>query len=206
MSKVEILAIEGADRTGKATLSKNLQKRFEARGTRTKLIEVPYNDMVTHKLIYWMLKKKYAKTLPNLFQFVQFVNKFIFQFYLFYFLAFKEHTKYDMIILDRWKTSSLVYGKVGGASKFFISLLSLFLIDADMTIVIGDKTHFRNEVKDVYEKDNDFQRSVKDEYKKSVSAFNDHYYVDNDCSASELELKAFAKIVTFEMLNHKSIY
>jgi thymidylate kinase len=183
-----IVAVEGADRVGKATLTKNLKNDLNKHDISTISLEVPVNDRITYPIIYWMLRNKSAKTLPNVFQFVQFLNKFFFQFLILFISIF-----YDVILLDRWKLSSDVYGKVFGASPAFTFILSLFLMNADKTFIVGDKTYSRNEEQDVYEKDTDLQKEVKKLYRKH-SLRNNHIFLDNNCSQEELLNDAASKI------------
>jgi hypothetical protein len=74
-----LIAVEGADRVGKCTQSTSIVKMFNDMHRRARRIEIPFNDRLTYKVIYWMLRNGLAKKTPNLFQFVQFLNKFLFQ-------------------------------------------------------------------------------------------------------------------------------
>lgn len=151
-----ILAIEGPDRVGKQTQSQMLVAALEADFHKVKLVEVPVRSWVTYKLIYWMLRGGLAKTLPNVFQFVQFLNKWVFQLKLLVMRWF-----YDYIIFDRWALSSIVYGDAGGANKRFNRFLYKFLREPDATLILVGAARTRDEGTDVYERDNPMQNRVR---------------------------------------------
>ena len=153
------IALEGADRMGKFTQTNLLTEVLKSKGYRTKLFEVPFNDHVTYLIVYWMLKNGMAKSLPNLFQFMQFLNKMLFQcFVLPFYLLFN-----DFVVFDRWALSAIVYGNAGGANPHFNSLLYKFLLKPHHTIVLTGNAHIKGN-EDVYEKDDSFQAKVRDSY------------------------------------------
>jgi thymidylate kinase len=79
MKFAKILCIEGGDKMGKETQTKMLVSHLETLGKNVTLVEVPYDDGMTHDIIYKMLKSGSAKDKPYVFQFVHFINKMIFQ-------------------------------------------------------------------------------------------------------------------------------
>lgn len=153
-----MLVIEGPDKVGKQTQSNMLVDALRQDGHKVKLVEVPVKSLVTYSLIYWMLRKGFAKSTPNLFQTVQFLNKWMFQLKLL-FLRWQYH----YIVFDRWSLSAIVYGDAGGANKTYNRFLYRFLREPDATIIMvgaarsGDQT-------DVYEKDNSLQANVRRGY------------------------------------------
>lgn len=156
-----LIAIEGADKCGKATQALKLAQRLRSDGFKVATFEVPYNDHVSHKLIYWFLKKGYAKTLPNLFQTLQCMNKLIFQWTVLLWAFIKN----DFIILDRWKLSSLVYGNATGVNKWLGKLLYYVLKEPDATIILHGTSFKRLSTQDdVYERDFVLQNKVKQAY------------------------------------------
>lgn len=172
----KLIAIEGADRTGKATQSKQLAHALRMYGDRAVRVEVPFNDKVTHGLIYWMLHNGLAKRWPNLFQFVQFMNKFVLQVT---YLLFLRMTC-DFVVLDRWSLSAIVYGDATGVNRTFNRLLYHLLVRPHVTVVLHGPSFKRNTVADVYEKDSDLQKNVRRGYYDWVQAHpSDHELVDN---------------------------
>lgn len=152
-------AVEGPDRVGKQTQTTMLVKRLQDEGNKVKLVEVPFNDQVSYRLIYWMLKNGLAKSLPNVFQFTQFLNKFFFQiFVLPFYLMF-----YDFVVFDRWALSAVVYGNVGGANTEMVGFLDKFLFEPAGMVVLTGKSHIQGD-EDVYERDTSFQATVREYY------------------------------------------
>lgn len=159
--KTAFIALEGSDMSGKTTQTKLLSKSFSDAGFVCRAIKVPFDDKVTHKLIYSMLFSGAAKKYPALFQAVQFCNKLICQ-------ASVMFAKEDVIIFDRWHMSSIVYGTASGLSQSLLDLLSKLLITPDLTLILmrSDSQKFlRDEKQDSYEKDSALQRRVEELYK-----------------------------------------
>lgn len=156
MIPATLIVIEGPDKAGKATQSTMLVDVLTKAGHRTKLVEVPVKSPVTYRLIYWMLRNGMAKSLPNVFQYVQFLNKFFFQVFH---LVFSRWT-HDFIVFDRWALSSIVYGDAGGANKGFTRFLFRRLWQPDGTIIMVGAAR-SGETTDVYESDNSLQSKVR---------------------------------------------
>ena len=175
----KIIVIEGADAVGKATQSKMLTHSLKRYGDRVKLLEIPFNDGVTFDLLYKMLHNGQAKTHPNLFQFIQFLNKFIVQctVLLWYWLIC------DYVILDRWSLSSVIYGDSSGANKKFSRLMYAFLTHPNLTIVLHGNSFARKRANDVYEADRELQSKVRAAYYDWALEFPySHFIVFNTTS------------------------
>lgn len=173
MKRAAIVCIEGADRHGKTTQSKHLLSALIDEGLCPELIKVPYDDGFTHRLIYSMLADGRAKRYKNAFQFMNFVNKLMFQLFVLPFKLFKN----DVIILDRWKLSSIVYGTCDGADPSFCRLIQRFLLAPDATFVLTGEGFQRTDA-DCYEDDVDFQRRVNDMYERMAASRSDCYGID----------------------------
>jgi len=156
---MRIIVMEGPDRVGKATQSSLLCDYLWNCGKKAKVIEVPIHDKVTYKTIYWMLESGHAKKFPRLFQFTQFLNRWMFQTQH---LAELEH-EYDYLIFDRWSLSTTVYGKATGIDDAFVDYLYKRLRKPDYTLVLLGKPHI-HEAEDVYEKDSSLQDKVRELY------------------------------------------
>ena len=159
MSKV--IAIEGADRCGKATQAALLKDYITSIGKTATIVEVPIKDGVTYHVIYWMLRNGLAKKFPKLFQWLQCHNRLIFQWTQ---LARLEH-QYDYIIFDRWSLSSVVYGLAEGLDEEYCNDLYRRLRRPDFTVLLLGKA-YAHEAEDVYEADADLQQRVRDIYAK----------------------------------------
>ena len=151
-----LIAFSGADRRGKTTQSKLLVERLSSMGFHTAYVKVPCGDGFTKRLIYRMLFDGRANRNPNMFQFLNFVNKLLFQLFVLPFMMMR----YDAIILDRWTLCSIVYGSCGGASVEFCKFLQLPLIRPDITFVLTGDGFERNGPSDEYEKDDALQQRV----------------------------------------------
>lgn len=179
------IAIEGADRCGKQTQSKMLTEALAKRGYNVRLMEVPVNDGVTYRLIYWMLKNGTAKRLPNLFQFVQFLNKLIFQVTWLFWLSYTN----DYVIFDRWSLSSVVYGNATGTNRTFVRFLYELLKKPDMTIVLHGARH-TEDTEDVYERDTVLQQNVRKGYLDWALRFpSNHELIDNQGTRDDVHVR-----------------
>jgi dTMP kinase len=159
MSK--IIVIEGADKCGKFTQTHLLQEYITRTGLGAVVVEVPIRSAVTYRIIYWMLQNGLAKKFPKFFQWLQFLNRKIFQV-----LSLPSLLKtYDYVILDRWSLSTIVYGTAEGIDPKFSQDLADKLISPDYTILLLGKSHM-GLAEDVYEADNSLQERVKKLYKE----------------------------------------
>lgn len=157
MSK--IVAIEGPDRVGKQTQTRALKDYVEKLGLRAMIVEVPIRSAITYRIIYWMLHNGLAKKLPKTFQWLQFWNRKIFQ--LFTLRGLEKFN--DVIILDRWSLSTIVYGGAEGVPEKFAIGLSNRLRQPDHTIILhGDS--FMKQAEDAYEADTELQKKVRQGY------------------------------------------
>lgn len=157
MSK--LIVIEGPDGVGKATQTSMLVDYINnVLGLKAVRVEVPIDDALTYPVIYWMLRNGLAKKFPKSFQWLQVLNRRIFQSTK---LVSLEHDyDYDYVVFDRWHTSTAVYGAAEGLSGEFLSRVGRLLRLPDFTIVLVGKSH-RPVAEDVYESDDDLQVRVR---------------------------------------------
>lgn len=154
MSK--IVVIEGPDRVGKQTQTGLLKDHIEKLGMRVQIVEVPIKSAVTYKVIYWMLHNGLAKKFPKIFQWFQYLNRKIFQIFT---LPGLEKLN-DVIILDRWSLSTIVYGGAEGVPESFAIGLSNRLRSPDHTVILLGEA-FPHEAEDAYEADSELQHRVR---------------------------------------------
>ncbi len=157
MSK--LIVVEGPDRVGKNTQCHLLKETFARYGMLAIVIEVPIKSALTYRIIYWMLQNGFAKKFPKIFQWFQYLNRRIFQESK---LPILEG-RYDVIIMDRWSLSTIVYGIAEGVSKKFTMSLADKLRRPDYTIILHGHAH-EHTIEDVYEADKDLQKKVRLEY------------------------------------------
>lgn len=174
MIPATIVAVEGPDKVGKATQSKMLVDSLEASGYKAICVEVPIKSAFTYRIIYAMLKSGSAKRFPNLFQFVQFMNKFTFQVFKLWWMRFVYH----YIVFDRWKTSTNVYGKVTNVSSWAAGIIDSLLRGADVTLVLLGK-NFNKGDGDSYESDSRLQERVAKLYALVSLVDDDAVAIDN---------------------------
>lgn len=164
-SKCTMIVFEGPDKVGKQTQSNMLVQYLRSHGYKTALIEVPYDDGITHRMIYWMLRSGLAKSLPNLFQFIQFLNKLLFQSVVLPPLQKNN----DYVVFDRWAASAIVYGDATGTNPRFNRWLYNMLKKPDATIILYGPSYKADRVDDSYEKDSQLQRNVREGYLRFAS-------------------------------------
>lgn len=158
MSK--IIVIEGPDRVGKATQSKMLCEKLVDAGFKATVIEVPIKSNPVYHFIYWMLRNGIAKKFPKFFQWNQYFNRQIFQ----WFHLPRLEQDYDYIIMDRWSLSTVVYGSATGVSEKFTSKLFRRLRQPYFTFILLGNSH-SHEHEDVYESDDNLQSRVREKYR-----------------------------------------
>jgi len=184
MSK--IIVIEGADRCGKATQASMLQSYLSRIGCASTIVEVPIRSAVTYKIIYWMLKNGLAKKLPKTFQWFQYLNRKIFQ----VFRLPRLEDRYEVIIMDRWSLSTIVYGAAEGVPKQYTIDLAKKLRQPDHTIILHGKS-YSHEAEDTYEADLALQNKVRQEYI--------NWALDNPDSTNVVDCQRDRKIVSREI-------
>jgi thymidylate kinase len=198
-----LIAIEGADRMGKATQAAALTRYLRFRKSETMPcmrainVEMPYDDGLTYGLIYRMLGNGAAVRFKTLFQTLQFANKAMFQ----AFVLPRLRRDYDFIIADRWRLSALIYGNVGGVNRTLNRLCYSLLAPADFTIVFYD-ARLNTTSEDVYEADTTFQNNVRCAYRVHASLnFEDHAVVKNTGTVEQVHARVVETLLGHGMLN-----
>lgn len=153
-----LIALEGADRVGKATQAKLLKEALTTLGLRATVEEIPYRDGVTHPEIYRCLRDGDAQRYPQVFQTLHAINRRLFQ------TKVLPALEFDVIILDRWSLSTRVYGLVGGFDEELTETVLRGLVEPARTLVL-DAPPWPKENLDVLEADTVFQQQVRDEYR-----------------------------------------
>ena len=153
------IVIEGPDRVGKATQTKLLKKYLQNLGYKALIIEVPIHSNFTYRAIYWMLQNGLVKKFPKFFQWLQYFNRQVFQWF-----RLKDLEKeYDYIVMDRWSLSTVVYGAANSVPSDFTNKLYKRLRKPDYTVVLLGDSH-SHEAEDEYEKDSELQKKVRTLY------------------------------------------
>ncbi len=105
-----------------------------------------------------MLKTGSAVTHPNFFHFLHIIEKVIFQRE-----NFIHKPGIDFLILDRWKTSGLIYAKCGKVHPFILKLADMLIQPGDIEIILHSEKSLRDESRDFFEKE-EFQNKIRKEY------------------------------------------
>ncbi len=139
-SKCKLIAIEGADQQGKSTQSVLLSKVLAGCGYKVYHVKAPvYFDVVTFRVIYWMIKRGHATNFPTLFQSVQFLNKKLFSTFILPFITRKA----DFVVFDRWTLSSLVYGTITKANERWLKFFDNSIRQPDLNVILYGTTKSR---------------------------------------------------------------
>lgn len=157
-----LVAIEGADRVGKATQAAMLEGALQRHRVKATVEQIPFDDKVTHPEIYRMLRDGSVRRFPTLFQALQGINRRFFQAQFLPVLALHH----DVVILDRWNLSTVVYGEVGGVPREETDEILRDIVDPDLTIVLDGPPWPRDDL-DTLEADDDFQRRIRSAYREA---------------------------------------
>jgi thymidylate kinase len=174
MNKSRIIAFEGCDRIGKSTQVVNLTTRLNLLGYCALSIRFPYPGL-TYSIIRKMLASGSATKFPNLFQFIQTINKIIFQITKLNKLK-KEN---DFIIYDRCSLSTLAYGSATNSSEWLTNLLVKFIIKPDLVILLDGEQFNRINDLDTYDNDIKLQNTLRTEYLAHAITFSSPVQIIN---------------------------
>lgn len=158
-NKAKFIVIEGPDRVGKATQTKLLNDFLLESGYKSSAFEVPIKSNFIYQIIYWMLGNGLAKKFTKTFQWLQYFNRQIFQ----WFFLPQLEKKLDFIVMDRWSLSTVVYGKATNVPHEFTTRLYDRLKKPDLTVILLGPA-YKHEAEDVYEADEHLQSSVRQIY------------------------------------------
>ena len=146
---------------GKSYQAKRLVERINSIGLTAAYAEPIRNSDAFFWFTRFALDNGAAKQYKNLFQFLQFLNRLWFQL-----TALHEYLcNHDVVVLDRWALSGLIYGSADGANKLLTKILYKCLKMPDVTIVLhGEPYRNSRPLKDTYELDDAMQKRVNDTY------------------------------------------
>jgi thymidylate kinase len=154
----KLICFEGPDGVGKTTQAKILEDILLNKEYKVKYYKLPSKTFFGN-LVYKYLKNGIARKYPNYFQLINFFDKSLF------YIRHLLFSKYDYILLDRWKLSSLVYGESDNGKKWFLKFLYNITKTPDLTLIFfGNNFLDKREEKDDYEKDTEFNEKIKNLY------------------------------------------
>lgn len=182
LKSTKTIVFEGADKQGKNTQVCKLVRYLIDQGYSVYTGEIPRYNSYTGRLLKRMLESGSAVKHNYLFQFIQFLNKFVFQT-----LELNEAIgQYDYIVLDRWALSSVIYGSASNVNESFSDIFFNILKQPTQYVVLYGSSFYR-EGSDSYESNSKFQEDVKQLYKDwSTTHRKECVLVDYDgCNGKE---------------------
>jgi len=177
-----LVALEGADRLGKSTQAKRLEGLMEKEKLKGIVEKCPFKDGVTYERIYEMLRTGEAVKYPTVFQTLQGANRRYFQNKLL--PTFALH--FDIVVLDRWNTSTLVYGAEAGVPQETIECILQGIVEPDLVFLFDGTPFASPDADDAYESNKDFQRRLRDHYRAWAQAHPETAVVVNANRGSEI--------------------
>jgi thymidylate kinase len=167
--KCFIVALEGPDRLGKSTQAALLETAMETARIRGVFDKCPYKDGVTYERIYEMLRTGEAVKYPTVFQTLQGANRMAFQKTLLPTLALH----FDVVVIDRWNVSTLVYGGEAGVPQETTDCILKGIVEPDLVFVFDGEQFDAPDADDAYEADKEFQGRLRRRYAAWADAHPD---------------------------------
>lgn len=165
-----IVAIEGFDQAGKTTQSRMLKKGLDKRGFSSIVFSFPDYNTQIGKQIKQYLNRTRKNPVPQVIHCLLSANRWE-----------KLHNiqesqkEYDVLIMNRYIQSNLVYGAVNGLDKKWLANLDHGLPKADLVIVLdisrSDSFSRKKKKRDKFEKNQEFATKVTDTYKLFAKRF-----------------------------------
>jgi len=156
-----LVALEGADRLGKSTQAKLLEAAMDKAKMKAIVEKCPFKDGGTYERIYEMLRTGEAVKYPTVFQTLQGANRRYFQ--NSYLPTLASH--FDVVVIDRWNTSTLVYGAEAGVPEETTNCILKGIVEPDLVFLFDGQPFVSPDEDDAYEADKDFQRRLRDRYR-----------------------------------------
>lgn len=185
---MKIIAFEGLDGSGKSVQTKRLYNYLSDKGFRVAYDGFHRYGTKTGKLIHAWLKGEYTVSQKTI-ELIMSADKQQYQDHIQWLKSFG----YDYLILDRYKTSQLVYGKASGSDTDWLMSISKHCVEPDIEVFIDidvDTSMDRSGRTDRYEKDREFLELVRGNY---WSYFINHTGIFVD--GHQTEYKVFESII-----------
>ena len=191
--------IDGSDGTGKTSLVEGLIKHYGKKGLSLSFVHFPRYETEIGKVIQKVLNKK-IKMHPSSFQMLYSADRLNWYTYDYPQLV----DKYDIVIVDRYLTSGMVYGEIDGLDPKEIlfndrrtKMPDLHIILYANTDVILGRINQRQEAKDIYET-SDIVTQANIKYRSLGSYIENVCYVDSTMSKEEV-LNEAIKIINVKL-------
>lgn len=157
-----LIAIEGIDQSGKATLARRLKAKLEKNGRKTRILSFPDYATPTGQLIRRMLNDDVMPDAASM-QLLNAANR-------------NEHRMVlenavrgeEILICDRYTGSGTAYGKAQGLPEPWLEEIDDRVPTADCTLLVNthpaDSRQRKTKNRDLYERDTDLIRRVGEQY------------------------------------------
>lgn len=172
---MKLIALEGLDHSGKATLVTRLSEYLKQQGNTHAVIDFPRYSTPIGKLIStWLTDKKEAVSYENkyAFELLQAADKQGFQDSI----ARLEQDGIEYLILDRYIDSEIVYGLASGIDQDWLTQLTKNMRQPDLSVFIDISVNesmsrtgkWNNGKNDFYESNYTFLDTVRSIYKNRI--------------------------------------
>lgn len=167
-----LIAIEGADAAGKATQTAKLAERFRAQGRVVSTIAFPRYDTPTGNLIARFLRGDVtlAGDVDGLSKIIALQSMFTIDRYEATPAIIDRLMDDEVVIVDRWWASSVVYGSFSGAEFDWLVQISEQLPRPDHFVLLDVPLEIsrqrRPDLRDTFESNEEMQRFVRAAYNR----------------------------------------
>ena len=165
-----LIAVEGIDQSGKATLAAEIAHRIEELGRTVPRLAFPDYATPVGGLIGEMLRGEISHDAATM-QLLCAANRFEKRCEL-----DDARTGRSIVICDRYTTSALAYGKANGVSMSWLQAVEKPLPAADLTILLDVDPEAaerrKTEDRDRYERDIDLLKRMRNAYRQLASVEN----------------------------------
>lgn len=199
---MKIIAIEGLDKSGKATAAAYISEYLKTLNYKVYQSEFHRYDTPTGKLIQEFLTEKNNYSQPTI-ELIMAADKQAQQ----DFFDQLEEEGYDYLVLDRYTTSQIVYSVSLGIDLDFARYLQFYMRQPDYEILLdippevsmNRKGKHNNGVNDKYESDIELLSMVRFNYLYTLKENDSIYRIDANCSI-ELMLESLQEILSNKIL------
>jgi dTMP kinase len=194
-----LINIDGADGTGKSTLVEGIIKHYKYKGYLLNFVHFPRYETEIGKVIQKVLNKE-IQMHPSALQMLYSSDRL--NWYTYDYPELED--KYDIVLVDRYLTSGMVYGEIDGLDPNEIlyndrrtkmpDLHIILYADADVVVKRIDQ---RQEAKGMYETLS-IVKQANNKYKRLQDYLDDVEYIDSALSKDEV-LKEAVRIIDWKL-------
>jgi len=150
---MKLIAFEGPDCLGKTTQVERTKHVLQGAGISCSSYKIPWQNDFSYQLITELLQKEKVSCYPIAFQALMIENRKAFQKVL-------GTLEDEIVLVDRWNLSTLLYGEVQGIPRQLTAILLKDLFEPDLTFIFRGDPFPRGE-QDELDKDLDLQTRLR---------------------------------------------